>query len=215
MSRSSMARLPSWAPGEEFANSLTHGIAAVVFSIASFFIMRQSYLLHDHDRMIGMTFFCVAAVETYFASAIYHGLVNEKYKRMMRFVDHCSVYGLIASSYTAYSMTSLRTSGGIGLCLVVWAVGIVGIIGKLFFFDIVNQYTVVGYVGMGWIAVLSGPKFARNLSSKALIWLVAGGLSYTFGTYFFSRRRPFDHAIFHLFIIGGTACHAISLHYYV
>jgi hemolysin III len=97
----------------------------------------------------------------------------------------------------------------------VWAVGIAGSIGKLFFFDIVNRYTVAGYIGMGWIAVLSGPKFVRSLSPPALVWLVLGGLSYTGGTYFFSRRRPFDHAIFHLFIIGGTACHAISIHYYV
>jgi hemolysin III len=106
-----MSRLPSWEPGEELANSLTHGIAVVAFSVASFFILRKSYLLHDFYRMVGTSFFCVAAIETYTASAVYHGLVVEKYKRLMRFVDHCSVYGLIASSYTAYAMTALRQPG--------------------------------------------------------------------------------------------------------
>lgn len=210
-----MSRLPSWAPGEEFANSVTHGIAAFAFSIVTFFMIRKSVLLQDNYRIVGTSFFCTAAIETYVASAVYHGLVDLKHKKRMRFVDHCSIYFLIASSYTAYALTPLRAVGGIGVCLIVWAVGIIGSIGKLFFFDIVERYTVIGYVGMGWIAIITGPKFVGALSGKALFWLIAGGLSYTIGTYFFIRNRPFDHAIFHLFIIGGTVSHAISLHFYV
>jgi hemolysin III len=210
-----MAELPKWVAGEEFANSATHGIAAVFFAIASLFIIRKSIFIADASRVVGMSFFCTAAVETYTASALYHGLANIRIKRIMRFVDHCSVYSLIASSYTAYALTGLREHGGFIFLPILWAIAIAGSIGKLFFFDIVDRYTVLIYVGMGWIVTISIRSMYEALALPAFSWLIAGGLSYTAGTYFYSRKRPFDHTIFHLFIIGGTVCHAISLHFYV
>jgi hemolysin III len=209
-----MERLPTWQDGEELANSLTHGIAAVVFSVLSIFMIRKSVRTGGVARIGSAILFCAGIIQCYTVSSLYHGVTDEAYKRPLRYYDHCCVYFLIAASYAPFCLRVMRGHGGVPILAVVWVVAMVGSVGKIFYFDIVDRYTVLLYVTMGWLGVLSIRAILKVMQRITFIWLLLGGVSYTIGAVFYSRGRPFDHAIFHLFIIGGTLCHAISVHFY-
>jgi hemolysin III len=187
---------------------------AVIVTFASLFIIRRALRLRDTSRLIGTIIFSLSMIELYTVSAVYHGSTDLVLKKTMRFVDHCSVFCLIAGSYTAYGLSVLRAHGGYFWMTVLWGIAFVGTLGKIFYFDVVDRFTAEIYVLQGWIAVLSFKTVSKVLTKKALFWLVAGGISYTIGAVFYSFKRPFFHAIFHVFIMIGTACHILSYHRY-
>jgi hemolysin III len=209
-----MEKMPTWQDGEEFVNSLTHAIGAVVFSVMSVFIVRKSIRVGGAARVWSAVIFCLGIIQCYTVSGLYHGLTNERYKRPLRSYDHCCVYFLIAASYAPFCLRLMRGHGGLPMLVFVWAVAIVGSVGKIFFFDLVDRYTTLLYVAMGWVGTVSIRTILKVMKWRTFLWLLLGGISYTIGALFYSRARPFDHAIFHLFVIGGTACHAISVHFY-
>jgi hemolysin III len=209
-----MEKLPTWQEGEELANCLTHSTAAVVFSVLSVFMIRKSVRIGGVSRIWSGVIFCLGIVQCYTVSGLYHGLTDEAYKRPLRYYDHCCVYFLIAASYVPFCLRVMRAHGGPLILAVVWVVAIVGSVGKIFFFDLIDRYTALLYVAMGWTGVVSIRTVLKVMRRRAFAWLLLGGISYTIGALFYSRGRPFDHAIFHMFIIGGTACHAISVHFY-
>jgi hemolysin III len=209
-----MAALPEWAPGEEFANSLTHGIMAVLVSIASFFIIRKPVRLQDTSRTVGTVVFCLTMIELYTVSALYHGSTNPVYKKPLRFLDHCSVFGLIAGTYTAYGLSVLRGHGGYIWVILLWATTLAGSLGKIFYFDLVDPFTAYLYIIQGWLGVVSIRTLFKVLTRKAAWWLVAGGVSYTIGALIYMLQRPFCHAVFHVVMMFGTLCHILSVHAY-
>jgi hemolysin III len=208
---SSMNAMPVWIRGEEFVNSLTHGIGAVLAAIASFFLIRKAVRSQSVHRLVGNIVFSLSMVELYTASAVYHGLLEGPAKRVMRFVDHCSIFGLIAGSYTPITLVTLRQHGGYIVLAIAWALVALGTFGKILYFDLIEPYAAHLYVAMGWLAIFTFRAMIKNMTRKGLFWLLAGGISYTAGCYFFIVEKPFWHAIFHCFIMGGTFCHVIAI----
>lgn len=212
----SMKSLPThWREGEELANSLTHGIGAILSVIGGIFLIQKSLKIGNKSRTIGSLVFALSMVELYTASMLYHGAINEEIKKPLRYVDHCSVYILIAGSYTPFTLTTFKECGGPKLLLTVWSIAFIGIFSKIFFFDAVFKYTALFYVVMGWVGVVMF-RHAKLLSKKAAFWLVSGGVVYTIGTYFYRHGHEvaFYHAIFHVFILCGTICHFICVYFY-
>ncbi|KAK8885638.1 hypothetical protein M9Y10_041088 [Tritrichomonas musculus] len=212
----SMKSLPThWREGEELANSITHGVGAFLSVIGGIFLLQKALRLGNRQRTIGYLVFALSMVELYTTSMLYHGSTNEEIKKPLRYIDHCSVYILIAGSYTPFTLTTFKNHGGPILLLAVWLIAFVGIITKIFFFDLVFKYTALIYVLMGWLGVVMF-RHAHLLSKKALFWLVLGGVVYTMGTYFFKygHEKAFYHAIFHVFIVAGTFCHFVCVYFY-
>jgi hemolysin III len=123
-------------------------------------------------------------------------------------LDHCAIYLLIAGSYTPMALVGLRGGWGWSLFTVAWTLAAAGTVFKLFFTGRFPRLSTATYIGMGWLAVVAIGPMVQRLSPATLAWIVAGGVTYTAGTVFYhSRRIPYAHAIWHLFVIGGSACH--------
>lgn len=212
----SMKELPShWREGEEIANSITHGLGSFLSIFGAYFLIRKGIKSNSKQALIGYTIFGLSMFELYTASMLYHGVTNPPLKMALRYVDHCSVFILIAGSYTPYTLTTFLHCGGPKLLIAVWTIALLGSISKIFFFDIVFKYTAIVYVMMGWIGCVMF-RNVKELAPKGIFWLVMGGVTYTAGTYFFKYGHivAFYHAVFHIFILGGTVCHFISIYFY-
>jgi hemolysin III len=209
-----MASLPTWAPGEEFVNTLTHAIAAILSTVASFFVIRKQHRSHDTSRLVAAIIFSITTIQLYFVSALYHGLSNVNVKKALRVVDHSSVFSLIAGVYTAYGLSALKGHWGFGWMGGMWSIALLGCIGKIFFFDLVEPFSTFLYVLQGWLCVISFRTMSRVLTKRSINWLIAGGIMYTIGALVFLVDKPFVHAVFHVVMMGGTACHIVSFHFY-
>ena len=211
----SMKNMPQWQEGEEFVNSFTHGIGAALSIVATYFLYRVAKKSKDGYKVFGNLIFGFSMILLYTASTLYHGLTDISFKKLMRYVDHCSVFILIAGSYAPFTLTILRSHGGYSILAIVWTIAIFGILSKIFFFDVIEKYTVFFYVAMGWVILGSLNNLLKAMDPKGVFWLALGGVTYTAGTYFFIHdETKFFHAIFHLFIIGGTLCHFIAAMFY-
>jgi hemolysin III len=212
-----MLSLPAWIDaGEETANYLTHLPGSIASFIALVFLMIRAVRIGDIYRTISYFVFGASLVNLYTISTCYHYSKTERFKRVLRYGDHVSIYCLIAGSYTPFCMIALRDGIGWIILGVIWAIAALGIFLKVLKFDGFSKFTVVSYVGMGWCIVFATKDMISRLSMEALYWTASGGLMYTFGTFFFSKdeKVPYFHAIWHLYVLGGSAAHFIAIYYY-
>lgn len=200
---------------EEIASSIIHGIGAAL-SIAALSVLVVLASLHgDVWRVVSVSIFGATLVLLYLASTFYHSFQNPKLKRLFRIFDHASIYLLIAGTYTPFTLVSLKGAWGWSLFGVTWGLAIVGIVFKAFFVERFAMLSTLIYIGMGWVLIVAIKPALLALSLDGMIWIVAGGLFYTLGVIFFAwHKLPFNHAIWHLFVLGGSICHffAILLH---
>jgi hemolysin III len=152
----------------------------------------------------------------YVASTCYHLVRSRRVKRALRIVDHASIYLLIAGTYTPILLVSMRNTWGVSMLVVVWTLAIAGMVLKLFFVDRFEKTSVAIYVLMGWMVLIAVRPLFAALPIGGIAWLFAGGLAYTGGVVFFLwDHMPFNHAIWHLFVIAGSACHFLAIWLYV
>jgi hemolysin III len=152
----------------------------------------------------------------YAASTLYHMVRNPRLKHVLRIADHSCIYLLIAGSYTPFTLTVMR--GGIGwtLFMVVWAIALVGIAIKVFTRYRYGFVPVLMYLAMGWLVVLALRPTLEVVPVSGVLWLLAGGLAYTGGVFFFAMERiPYNHALWHLCVMAGSACHYLAVMLYV
>jgi hemolysin III len=201
---------------EELANSITHGIG-LVLSVAGFAVLLVFAILRGGALQIascavyGSTLVCV-----YAASTLYHALPSPRMKRALKIFDHCAIYLLIAGTYTPFTLVTLRGGWGWSLFAIVWALAMAGIVFKVWFIDHFPILSTVLYLAMGWIAVVAIKPLLSSIPAHGLYWLVAGGALYSIGVAFFAARRlRFGHAIWHVFVIAGSACHYVAVLFYV
>ena len=126
--------------------------------------------------------------------------------------DHCAIYVLIAGTYTPFTLSGLRGPWGWTLVGIVWGLALAGVVFKLYFTGRFPRVSTGIYIGMGWLALIAAGPLIRSVSPAALIWLVAGGVAYTAGTVFYhSERVPYAHAVWHVFVLAGSVCHAVAV----
>lgn len=204
------------SPAEERANVITHGLAAVMAIAALVTLLGVSIDAGDARRIITASVFGVALVLLYLASTLYHACRDVARKQTMRVFDHAAIYILIAASYTPFIVVLLRGPLALTLLIAVWAIAAVGTVIKLRSIRISTAFSLSLYLGMGWIGVLAAKPFLEAMSGPCVAWVLAGGVVYTVGTAFYVwERLPFHHAIWHLFVAGGSACHVIAVWWYV
>ncbi|MBZ0272409.1 hemolysin III family protein [bacterium] len=202
--------------GEEIANSVTHGIGAALSVAALAILATLASLRGDALHVAGVTVFGVTLVLLYLASTLYHGFQSPGVKRLFRMIDHAAIYLLIAGTYTPFTLISLRGAWGWTLFGIVWGIAVVGIVLTLLYLGRARVLFTALYVGMGSIGVIAVKPLVASLSAAGLAWVVAGGLFYIFGVVFYLwRRLPYGHMVWHLCVLGGSACHFFGVLYYV
>lgn len=197
---------------EEVANAITHGLGALASLTGGVALVALAARFGDAWQLLSVLVYSLSLVLLYSASTLYHAVRHEPAKARLRVFDHCAIYLLIAGTYTPFAVGALRGAWGWTLLGLVWALALGGIIYKISMLGRHPRLSTCTYLGMGWLAVLALPTLARVLPSATLLWLVAGGLSYTAGTLFFhSRRIRYAHAIWHGFVLVGSACHFVAI----
>ena len=202
---------------EEIANTLTHGIG-MVLGIVGLVLLLIKAVDHNADALTitSMIIYGGSMIVLFLASTLYHAIPYQKAKRALKTFDHCAIYLLIAGSYTPFLLVSLRTPLAIGLMIVIWTIALVGIIMKLAFVYRFKKLSLVTYLLMGWLSLVVIYQLALNLDVGGLTLLAAGGVIYSLGVIFYvAKRIPFNHAIWHGFVLAGCACHFLAIYLYV
>jgi hemolysin III len=198
--------------GEEIANSITHGaglVASVGAAALLLFIVAQH---HDPLWLAADAVYACSLVVLYASSTLYHAIPNRRAKRVFRTMDHSAIYVLIAGTYTPFALLNLRGPWGWTLCAVVWGLAVIGVVFTALIRHRLSRATTVIYVAMGWLGVVVAKPAFDHLSAWAIIWLVGGGLLYTAGTIFYAwERLRYGHAVWHVFVLGGSICHYIAI----
>ncbi len=197
---------------EELANALTHGVGFVA-SLIGLPVLIVAYMARgDALTVFGVSVFGASLIALYAASTLYHAVSDERAKRVLQIVDHVAIYLLIAGTYTPFTLGVLRGRWGWILFGVVWTLAALGIFFKLVFRVRFPRLSTAFYVAMGWVIVVAIKPLAMALPSAGLALLVAGGLLYTGGVVFYLRDGlRYNHAVWHLFVLGGSTCHYVAV----
>lgn len=197
---------------EEFWNTVTHGIG-ILLSIVALVILIVFGVNSKHEfSLLSGIFFGVSLIVLYTASTLYHLFSNETIKKKLRVFDHISIFYLIAGTYTPFALITLKDSFGWWLFGIVWGIAIIGTLFKVFFTGKYEYVSLVLYIAMGWIVVVDFSNLLTNISPLGLNYLITGGVLYTVGTIFYAIHKiPYNHAIWHLFVLAGSIFHFFSI----
>ena len=212
-----MARIPNNRVSvDELANSVTHGIG-LGLSIAGFAALLALTIVRGGVwQIVSCAIYGVTLICVYASSTVYHGLPSPRLKHIFRIFDHSAIFLLIAGTYTPFLLVNLRGGWGWSLLGIVWGLAAAGIVLKVWFVDGHPILSTGLYVLMGWLALIAVKPLFQAVPTIGLIWLLAGGLMYTIGVAFYAWKRiPYNHAIWHLFVMAGSACHYFAVVYSV
>lgn len=205
-----------YEPFEEKINVYSHGLGIVLSIIAFVLLIIKSSHSHNTTQLVSYVVYGLSLIILYSASTIYHNSKKEVLRNRLNVFDHASIYVLIAGTYTPFTLITLEGKTGWIVFGVVWSIAIIGIILKLFFTGRFNILSTIMYVIMGWMMVFAINPLIENLPTEGLLWLLAGGISYTIGAVLYSIKAiKFNHAIFHVFVLIGSFCHFISIYLFV
>lgn len=201
---------------EELANRLTHCLAALVSLAGMAILVTVASRTGDPYRITSSVVFCTTLTVFYVVSTLYHTVRRPKLRYIFRVLDHAGIFLVIAATYTPFTLVSLRESSGWALFGVVWGLAIAGTIFKSLMTHRLAFLAPVFYIALGWLIVVDLENLLIMVPAKGVFWLVAGGLFYTLGIIFYAVDRiPYNHAIWHVFVIAGSTCHYLSILWYV
>lgn len=201
-----------YSHGEEIAHSVTAaiGVAATIIGIP--WLIVTAALHGGAWRVLGAIAFGVGALLMFGASTLYHSVRRPELKAMLRKLDHSAIYILIAGTYTPFTIGVVRGSLGWSLFGIVWALAVFGVATKMAGGLRIPLLSTALYVLIGWIGVVAFRQLNANLTSEQFAWVVAGGLCYTGGVPFYLwKRQAYTHAVWHLFVLAGAACHFVAI----
>jgi len=201
---------------EEIANSVTHavgvGLAIAALVVLTVFAARRG----DPWRIVGFSIYGSTLVLVYLASTLYHAFHGPRVKRLLRELDHVAIYLLIAGTYTPVTLVGIRGAWGWTLFGVIWGLALVGIAAKFTIARRVRGLAATLYLAMGWMVVVALRPLIEALPAGLILWLLAGGIFYSLGVVFWLMHRlPFHHAIWHVLVLAGSACHFVGMLLYL
>ena len=202
--------------GEEIAHALTHGLG-VVLAIAGLTVMvARATLYGTTTHIVGAAIFGATLVLMYAASTLYHSIPLPRAKKVLRIIDHSTIYLLIAGTYTPLTLVTLNGAVGSALFVTVWTLAAIGVVFKIFATGRFEKLSLAIYLGMGWCVLLAIKPLLRTLETGGLILLVAGGLAYSGGVAFYLwERLRYHHAIWHGFVLAGSVLQYFAVLFYV
>lgn len=203
--------------GEEIANAVTHGLGAAGAIVALTLMLVKAMPVLSGWQMVGVAVYGGSMIALFLSSTLYHSFTHLPTKAVLKRLDHSTIYLLIAGTYTPLLMIALPDSAMAQMLLIViWALALSGVLFKIFFVHKFKRASLITYLAMGWLSLLVIFELYKALPGPAFNLLIAGGLSYTLGAAFYAAKQyRYTHAIWHLFVLGGAACHCIAIAVYV
>jgi hemolysin III len=201
---------------EEIAHSVSHGIGIFLSIIALAVLVTVSVRQGDPARIVASAVFGTTLILLYVVSTLYHSIQIPRLKPILRMLDHTAIYLLIAGTYTPLTLITLRGPWGWGLLVGIWTLAIAGIVHAWSPWRRYRAFAHVLYVLMGWLIVIAAVPLSRAMQVGGLVLLVMGGVVYTSGLAFYAwRRLPYNHLVWHLFVLTGSALHFFAVLFYV
>lgn len=201
----------------ELANGITHGVGFILSQLALVVLVVMAVTRGSTQHVVACSIYGATLVLLYLASTLYHSVRAPRAKRVLRLIDHISIYLLIAGTYTPFTLVTLRGGWGWTLFGLIWGLAVIGTVFKLCVppgrWEAVS---IMLYLVMGWLAIVALKPLHAALATSGLIWMLAGGIAYTLGVvfYFWVSIRH-HHAIWHVFVMLGSACHFFAVMFHV
>ncbi len=202
---------------EEIANSISHGIGCIFGIVGLVLLLTQAVEMRaDSIAITSYSLYGGSMILLFLASTLYHAIPHQKAKYWLKKFDHCAIYLLIAGTYTPFLLVGLKSPLAQGLMVVIWSLALAGIIFKLTIAHRFKVLSLITYLSMGWLSLVVIYQLATRLSAGGVWLLAAGGIVYSLGVIFYvSRRIPYNHAIWHGFVLGGSVLHFCAIYFYV
>jgi len=206
----------SYSVNEEIANSVSHGIGTLLSVAGLTLLLTNAIEQKDLTKVISFSIYGSSLIILFLASTLYHAFSNSKIKQTFKLLDHCAIYLLIAGSYTPLMLVTLTGMIGHLMTALIWSIALAGIIFKIKFGSRFKWLSLSTYLGMGFISLAVLPQLQETLDSGGISLLILGGFIYCIGVVFYMQKKiPFNHAIWHLFVIGGATSHFFMIFNYV
>lgn len=204
--------LPKYSLGEEIFSSVSHGVSAL-FAVAAL-VLLLVFCEKKPMKVVSVSIFGANMILLYTVSTIYHGLGLNRAKVVFRSLDHCTIFLLIAGTYTPITLVCLGGARGWALFGVVWAAAVMGVVLNAISVERFKKISMVCYLAMGWVVVLAMKPLLAQINSIGFWCLLSGGLCYTFGAilYGMGKKIPYIHSVFHLFVLAGSVLHSICVY---
>lgn len=191
--------------GEEIANAITHGIGLLLAIAGTVVLIVMASFTGDVYKIVSVSIYGATLVMLYLGSTLYHSIPGKKVKKILRIVDHSSIFLLIAGSYTPFTLVTLRDGLGWYMFAGVWTIAILGVIFKAVCMEKFAKVSTILYILMGWLIVVDFKGIMAGVDTITLILLIFGGVAYTSGCFFFAKDKlKFNHSIWHLFVMAGS-----------
>lgn len=209
--------IPEYSLGEELMNAITHGVG-VLFSVAALVLSVVFSAIHGNAwAVVASAIYGASLIILYMMSTMYHSLKVNNAKRVFRILDHCTIYFLIAGTYTPYTLVSLNGPVGWTLFGIVWGAAILGIVFNAVNINKFKIISYIAYIAMGWVIIFAFKPLYEVIGFGGIAWLLGGGVAYTVGAVFyaFGKKCRYIHSVFHIFVLLGSVCQFISIFRYV
>lgn len=201
-------------PREEIANAMTHGVGFIASLVGLPILVLTAAARGERMAIIGASVFGATLIALYAASTLYHAIPHPTLKQKLRIVDHAAIYCLIAGTYTPFTLGVLRGAWGWTMFGIVWTLAALGVLFKLKFGPRFQRASTAMYIAMGWVIIIALKPLLQSVPTAGLALLGAGGLLYTGGCAFYLARKSWSHPVWHLFVMGGSACHYFAVLWY-
>lgn len=209
--------IPKYTLGEELISAISHGVGAALGVVALCMCVAKSTAVGDGYAQVSSWIFGISMIILYSMSCIYHALKPNNAKRVMRVFDHCTIFLLIAGTYTPFTLISLRGNVGWTLFGIIWGTAIIGIILNAIDMEKFKTISMICYLAMGWAIVFTFKPLCAAVAQEGIKLLVAGGIAYTVGAvvYGIGSKEKYMHSIWHFFVLAGTILHFFAIYWYV
>ena len=209
--------LPSYTIGEELLNALSHGIGAGLAIAGLVLVLLKSIGSEDPWKILASALFGISLVLLYLMSTLYHAFPATVVKRIFRVFDHCTIFILIAGTYTPFTLVALRSTIGWAVMIVIWIAALIGIIINAVDVERFAKASMVCYLAMGWCIVFTFRPLVEAIPFTGILLLLSGGIAYTVGAalYGIGKKYRYIHSVWHFFVLAGSILHFLSIYYYV
>jgi len=205
---------PKYSDSEEQLNIWSHGLGLLASIVAFPFLLKKAFSYSDFWEIASFIIYAFSLIILYAASTFYHAAKKPKKRRMLNIFDHAAIYVLIAGSYSPFCLVALKSYLGWYMFIAVWVFALTGIVLKLFFTGRFDKISTAMYLLMGWQVLFFMKPLIAALTSFSLNLLIAGGIFYTVGAILYSlKKMPYNHAIFHVFVLLGSVSHFTALYF--
>ncbi|TNE61904.1 MAG: hypothetical protein EP335_14565 [Alphaproteobacteria bacterium] len=213
--------LRDYSLAEEITHAITHGIGAVLAVVAFVFLLMKAIDTGGAAEIVAVSLYATFMIVMYLASTLYHSLFRTKAAGVFKLIDHAAIYFKIAGTYTPFALVTLPTAVGVWVLVGAWGAAVLGAVlkARAFVRKTAKKFSPLSlglYLAMGWAGVLMLGQLVDLLPMVAIWWIIAGGVCFTVGAVFYALKSvPYTHAVWHVFVMAGSACHFVAIYEYV